>query len=165
MKLIDISTPKHPNTFTMVDDEDFEVLNRWDWHALSKGNHIYAIRAYRVNGAQKQIYMHSFICKTPKGMLTDHINRNGLDNRKENLRICTRVQNQWNAEKKKNGKNKYKGVGIHNGRIFAIIRVNGKDIYLGTTFKTLEDAALAYNKAAIKYRGEFAYLNTISQTR
>lgn len=88
----------------VVDEEDFEKLNCFKWHILQgKDGHLYAN-----NG--KVGLMHRFITSTKKGMVVDHINGNGLDNRKENLRVCTVTQNQGNSKIRKDNKSGYKGV-------------------------------------------------------
>ena len=142
----------------IVDDEDYEYLNQWKWY-LCKG---YITRNIRLeDGRQGKIYMHRLIVDTPVGMYTDHINGNRLDNRKGNLRICSKSQNGMNRGGQKNNTTGYKGVFINkarNNHIFSQIRANNILIYLGT-FRTLENAARAYNKAALKYHGEFAQLN------
>ena len=80
----------------IIDDDDFEVVSRSRWNLnLAKG---YAYRAIRVNGKICTVYMHRLVAKTPIGMQTDHINRDRLDNRKENLRICTNQENQMNRK-------------------------------------------------------------------
>lgn len=90
--------------------------------------------------------------------LVDHIDRNPLNNCRENLRWSTRQQNSTNSKKRKNGRSKYKGVSytIHNWR--ASININGKNIYIGY-FSSEEDAAIAYDIFAKKYFGEYAYIN------
>lgn len=77
----------------MVDDEDFEYLNQWKWTAHRIGNDWYATRGEK----KKIIYMHREILRTPKGMLTDHIDMDGLNNQKKNLRICTHQQNKMHG--------------------------------------------------------------------
>jgi hypothetical protein len=153
MKLIDISTPKHPNTFTIVDDEDFEYLNQWKW-GVSCG---YAIR--RIWGSTKSFRMQREITKVSKGFLVDHINGNKLDNRKENLRICTTAENTRNRHKIK-VRLLPKGVYWRpkEKKYRAIIRFNYKHIHLGV-FRTIPEASTAYNEAALKYHGEFARIN------
>jgi hypothetical protein len=93
------------------------------------------------------------------GLEVDHIDGDGLNNQRFNLRICTKEQNRCN--RKPNGDKKYIGVcGLNNGKFIAHIRHNKKLYHLGV-FKTESDAAKAYNKAAIKYHREFANLNII----
>lgn len=145
----------------LVDAEDYDWLNQWKWYASKQKNgSFYAMRRIKENGKRFPVLMHRIIIKTPKNMETDHINRNGLDNRKYNLRICTNSQNQMNRGKPKNNKSGYKGVywNKKDKRWRAEIMVNQHLNFLGN-FSMKEDAALAYNKAAIKHYGEFAYQN------
>lgn len=106
--------------------------------------------------------MHRFIMNAQKGQIIDHINGNGLDNRKENLRFCTHRQNAYNLITGTNKTSKYKGVHLlkNNGLWCVQIKIPNKRIRLGN-FEREDDAALAYNEAAIKYFGEFACLNKI----
>lgn len=110
--------------------------------------------------------MHREIMKTPKGLVTDHINGNRLDNRRKNLRICTRAQNNMNmrnfrSRKKLKKASQYKGVYWNGGpkaRWSAEIRHEGTQIHLGY-FKHEKDAAKKYDEAAIKLFGPFASPN------
>lgn len=149
--------------FALVDDEDFEWLNQWKWHVIKgKSGMLYAERSIRNNGKRINFLMHREIIKTPKGMNTDHENRNGLDNRRDNLRYCTKSQNAMNTEKNKDNKSGYKGVGWHklSQKWRARITVKGKEKYLGL-FDAPQEAAIIYNKKAIELFGEFARLNII----
>jgi hypothetical protein len=96
----------------------------------------------------------------------DHINHNGLDNRRTNLRVCTRVQNQGNRKRNVNNVSGYKGVYLdgRRGHWVASIREGGRSLKLGR-FPTAEDAALAYNEAATTKWGEYALLNEIPSQR
>jgi len=148
---------------TLVDDEDYEWLNQWNWYVYKNksenSTRHYAARR-RKNG-RNMIQMHREIMKTPRGMMVDHIDHDGLNNQKYNLRNCFNFQNGKN--RKPTGKSKYIGVNYYydkNGKeyIRACCRFNGKSNYLGT-FDTEEDAALARDIMALKYHGRFANLN------
>lgn len=102
--------------------------------------------------------------KPPKGTQVDHRNGNGLDNRKWNLRICSHAQNNMNRGKQKNNMSGYKGVSWHElgKQWMAHIKIHGEETYLGL-YPTKEETALAYNKGAKVYYGEFAKLNIIKE--
>lgn len=146
----------------LVNIEDYKYLNQWKWRALKRGNTYYAARGIRMNKKVLTIFMHHEILPSPKGMQIDHINMNGIDNKKDNLRICNKSQNGMNSRKQNNNTSGYKGVCWHKvaKKWMAHTQVNGKRIYLGY-FKTKKQAALVYNEAAKKYHGEFARLNII----
>lgn len=164
MKLLDISTPKHPNTFTMVDDEDYDFLNQWKWCAYHSGNTNYAKRSVQKNNIRHDILIHRLLLGVSGAAFVDHINRNGLDNRKENLRVCTISENGMNCAKpSRQLTSKYKGVYFHKrkGKFNAKIKKGGKNIHLGT-FTNETDAAIAYNSAARELFGDFARINEIN---
>jgi hypothetical protein len=147
------SIPLTQGNFALVDDEDFEWLNQWKWQVhKQKTGKCYADRAFDVEKRTHHIRMHRLIVGAPDGMVVDHINGNSLDNRKENLRLCTPLENSRNCRKKESPTG-YRGVFC-----YAVIRVNRKYVKLGS-FRTTEEAARAYDKAAKKYHGEFAVLN------
>ncbi len=160
MKKINISTNKHPDTYTLVDDEAYEWLSAIKWSAVETKSGLKAKGVWK----RENTYIHRLIMKSPKGLVVDHINHNTLDNRKDNLRACTQSQNCMNKVSNR-GKSKYKGVTYSNDRKRirrwrAIINQNGKNISLGR-YKTPEEAALAYNTKAKEIFGEFAYLNEV----
>jgi len=144
-----------------VDDEDYDFLNQWKWYAFTNKYTFYAVRQpSRKEGPRKLIFMHRIIINTPENLEVDHIDHNGLNNQKINLRNCTRGQNQKNRINKKVFSSPYKGVFYDRKYIRSVIYLKHKAIHLGT-FKTEESAALAYNKAAIQYHKKFANLNII----
>ena len=107
-------------------------------------------------------YLHRLIANAGPGSFVDHINGNSLDNRRANLRLCGNAQNAWNRGPSKRSPTKYKGVfRSHGGKWNSKIMVNGKRIDLGQ-FATPEEAARAYNDAARKHYGEFAYINEVA---
>lgn len=129
----------------IVDDEDYDYLTQWKWGIDRYG---YARRITTINGKQAQITMHRIINKTPKGMDTDHINHNRLDNRKVNLRTVTHKENQQNRIDK--NYNRYKKIIDYQKRdskYRARIRDRAKikDISIGY-HKTYEQAELAIIK-------------------
>lgn len=152
----------------LVDDEDYDYLMQWKWYYNSSGTHCAAVRSGRLedfnNGKRPRILMHRVITKPVENDVIDHIDGNPLNNQKFNLRVCTQGQNSKNIRKhiRKNNMVTYKGVtwNVRIKRYIAQIGYNMSRIYLGT-FKTEEEAALAYNAAAIQYHGEFAKLNEI----
>jgi hypothetical protein len=148
--------------YAIVDDEDFEKVNKFKW-TLQKGRKTdYAARNDMSSGKRKYQYLHRFIMGvSDSGVMVDHINHNGLDNRKENLRICSNGQNQRNKGKAKHSKQPYKGVRIRRtlqNKYEARIRDNGVEYYLGR-YETAREAAFAYDIAALKRFGEFAMTN------
>lgn len=145
---------------TLVDDEDFNFLKQWNWYLVkSKNNKIqYAIRRGLMFGKRKTVALHRLIMGLPKNKQIDHINGNGLDNQRKNLRLATHSENQRN--KKGHNKTGYKGVEFVKrlGKWRSRIYVNKKNLHLGL-FGSLEDAAGAYDQVAKKYFGKFAKLN------
>jgi len=144
---------------TIVDDEDYEWLNQWKWHASKRNDKFYASRRLGKHG--KFIHMHRLLLGLSEDDKTmpDHVDRDTLNNQRNNLRVATRSQN--NANKKQIGKSGFMGV-FPSGKntFFARIRKDKKNIYLGN-FSTKELAAVAYNIAAIIHHGEFANLNQV----
>jgi hypothetical protein len=130
------------NLFALVDNEDFDYLNKFKWHAHKNGNTSYArtpILDHTKKGGQAILNMHRIIMNCPDNMQIDHINHNGLDNRKENLRIVTKRENHWNRV----DQSLYIGVIKSHKKFCAMIRVNNKRIYLGI-YLTPEEAHNAY---------------------
>jgi hypothetical protein len=143
--------------FAIVDAEDYARLTQYKWCAVKKSRTCYA-KTLHLNGAI--LHMHRMVANAPKGLFVDHINHDGLDNRKPNLRLCTELQNLRNKRPKYGGTSKYKGViwSKANKKFRARIYHNGKNIQLGY-FINETDASKAYDKAAKKLFGQFAYLN------
>ena len=143
-------------TEAIIDSEDWPKIKDRKW-CLSR---IY-VATKKEKG--KSAYLHHAIMGEPdKGFEIDHINRNPLDNRKSNLRVCTRSQNAWNSGKQNTNKSGFKGVFKHKKKWAAQIKPpQSKTIHLGT-FETPNLAARAYNEAALEFRGnELMVLNNI----
>lgn len=150
---IPIDTPAK-DLFTLVDD-DMSWLNDYKWKLHSMG---YAVTYV----GSEDITMHRLIMQPKKGLTVDHINGDKLDNRKENLRICTLAQNKLNTPRRSHNKAAYKGIEYmpRLNKYRARIRLDGKRYSLGC-FVTPEEAAIAYNTKAKELFGEFAYLNEV----
>lgn len=148
--------------FCLVSTEDFERLSKYRWHKRACDG--YASRTEYKNGKFKTIRMHREIVNPGEGFVVDHANRDRLDNRRENLRIASRSQNTANSIMSSRNTSGYKGVHFRKeqNRWRAFICVNKKGISLGQ-YATAEEAAHAYNEAASKYFGEFAFLNVINE--
>lgn len=140
----------------LVDDEDWEWLSRWKWSVASGPHTQYAQRG-PARGHEKAIQMHRLILGTAPGLETDHINGDGLDNRRVNLRECTRQENQRNSRSHLGSLSIYKGVSWkkRNQQWQAHIQVDGRKRHLGL-FSIEAEAADAYKIAAVIHFGEFA---------
>lgn len=138
----------------LVDDEDYAEISKYNWHAE---NHYHTFYAKRRLNAWENISMHNQILGV-KGV--DHKNRNGLDNRRENLRRATKSQNNMNS-RARNGK-RFKGTTESKSKKIhpwvAQAHINGKKTYLGC-YKTEEEAARAYDTTVKVFYGEYARLN------
>lgn len=148
----------------LVDDEDFERVNKFRWSVHIDPRNIYAKTNVSIKGKNTIMLLHRFILSDDQQLINntqvDHINRIGLDCQKHNLRSCTKQQNAWNAGSSNNSTSKYKGVSwSKRDKIwYSFIMVNRAKFYLGI-FKNEIDAAKAYDEAAKKHHKEFAYLN------
>lgn len=140
-----------------VEDVDYGRLSSFRWHIDKDG---YAVRTYQVAGKQKRELMHRAVSGAPLGLEVDHRNMDRLDNRRENLRVCTSSQNKFNKTKKSNNTSGYKGVHYYKsrGNYQVQLQAEGKRVNVGY-FRTAEEAARAYDNAALLYHGEFARLN------
>ncbi len=150
--------PLTQGKFAIVDDEDYDWLMQWKWCAQKAGRTFYAVRSFRVAGKKIKVQMHRSILNVRKGLETDHINHNGLDNRKQNLRTCTRSQNGCNLSPRKGYTSRYKGVSWNKGRWQASIKYKGKTINFSRHDSEI-DAAKAYDVKAKEIQREFACLN------
>ena len=151
------------NHNAIIDLEDLPRLSLIRWFAEKRPATYYACCMQQKDGVRKKVYMHRYIMgELPEGKETDHINGNGLDNRKENLRFCTHRQNlQARRKMRKDASSKYKGVSWHRQNkkwIAGISHSDGIEKHLGC-FESELDAAKAYDVAALEMFGKFATLN------
>ena len=149
----------------LFDDEDYAWINQWKWNCVKSLNTSYAIRSIWLKNERRytSIRMHRLITDAPHGMDVDHIDRDGLNNCRSNLRICTRTQNNANSPAHcDNQTSDYKGVSRieRDGHYYwmARIRKDGKQKYLGIS-KNEEAAAKMYDSAAVEMFGEYASPN------
>jgi hypothetical protein len=155
---------KNCDKFTLIDDEDFDLLNQFQWE-ITTNNYVRAKIDY-INTKEKRVYLHRFLMKPPINKFVDHIDGNPLNNQKCNLRVCTARENVINS--KRHGKySKYKGVSYcstekRKKRWVAACEVNNKRITIGRYY-TEKEAADAYNKKALELFGEFAKINKINE--
>ena len=148
---------------TKISPEDEELLSKFPWWRISSKHVRVAAPVYN-NGKRLDVWLHKAIMDTPDGMDTDHINGDPLDNRRENLRVCTHAQNVTNKAKKKNAHlSDYKGVVYRPDRNktypwFAYVSKHRKQISVGY-FSTERDAAMASDAVARVVHGHYAWLN------
>ena len=146
--------------YAIVDPEDYYAISKYNWFAVPSGSIYYAMRNDFAGHKYAPVSMHRQILPVPKGLVVDHINNNGLDNRRANLRGITEAQNRFNRCKRAKASSKFKGVCWHklSERWMVNISANKHRIFLGY-FDDEVKAAKAYDEAAKKYHGEFARLN------
>jgi hypothetical protein len=138
----------------LIDAQDLHLVESYNWHLDTSG---YIYRHRWSNGKDKPVRLHRIIINADKDIDVDHINGIRTDNRRCNLRACTRQQNIFNSSKRCTNTTGYKGVYLdkRNKRFRARIKINGLEIPLGY-FETALEASEAYNKAASEYHKEFA---------
>jgi len=162
MKYINLTQGKR----AMVDDEDYEALNKYTWYAWkNEEGYFYAVRTPRKHEGfpdGTKLRMHRVVMSAPQGYKVDHKFHCTLDNRKSQLRLCDTSQNAGNQQLAKNSTSGYKGVSRLNHYWQARIGIKNKRVFLGN-FKCKHDAADAYNEAALEYHKEFAYLNEVTR--
>lgn len=150
----------------LIDIDDLPNVCNYTWFTKKAVNNSYYVYcSITENKKDKKLLLSRLLMNPPKTMVVDHIDGNSLDNRRSNLRICTKGENNRNAKKNKRGLVKYKGVGIRkSGRYYAQIQFNGINHCLGT-YDTPEEAAKIYNKYALRYFGVYARINNIGESK
>lgn len=164
--------PLTKGKIALVDDEDYYWLSQWNWFAVEISGGWYARRSTKKtpmrSGVKYETYMHRVVMHPDKGMVVDHKDHNGLNNTKENLRVCTKAQNSRNSIPGRNSTSRYLGVSYRKGQFrnypwVAQLKFEGKRI-LNKKFATEVEAAEAYDIIAKEYFGEFANLNFPNNT-
>lgn len=140
----------------VIDAADADLVGQWNWRAQHKGGAtFYAVREVGKRSERKTIHLHRLLMGFPDGLEVDHIDCNGLNNRRSNLRAATRGQNARNVTIRGLNKTGFKGVGkTRNGRFTAQIKFRGRAYHLGT-FDTPQEAHNAYAEASKKLHGEY----------
>jgi len=148
--------------WTILDQEDYYHFREFNWRLFGNGCNLYAVRDAKIEPKRtRTVYLHREILKAPKGLLVDHRNGNGLDNRRGNIRLATYSQNNCNRRRDKSKcTSRYHGVYYEKQKRKWVARIyyKGKSLWLGG-FDNEIDAARVYDAAAKKYYGEFAHLN------
>lgn len=160
MKEIQLSKGK----VALVDDEYFTALSNYKWHAMKDGQNWYACMTIGSKNHQKRLMMHRVILQLEDPTIVcDHIDGDGLNNQKLNLRKCSNQENGRNRRVNRTNSTGYKGVLFKPARKMyqASINVNGKFIF-GGHFPNAIEAAKRYNELALEHHGEFARLNPIN---
>ena len=145
--------PLGDGLFALVDAADYKQISKYRWYATRRGSNTYAM-CFK-NG--RPAYMHRMIMRPRRGYIVDHKDGNGLNNCRDNLRVCTRRQNQANR-RSRHGSSRFVGVYRHKDKWVAEIRSHGRYFYLGL-FDDEVEAAKARDRKAWELNGEFAYLN------
>lgn len=154
-----------------VDDEDYQKFKHLNLNLFPHGNNFYArigfydkefYKKHKKNAVKHKLFHRLILGIEDPNLSVDHIDGDGLNNQKSNLRVCSHKQNCRNRKKNLNGSSRFKGVGFHKrDKIYcANIGLNGKRVHLGN-FNSEIEAALAYNFAAKHHYGEFAKLNEV----
>lgn len=153
--------PLTQGKFAIVDAADYDWLSGYRWFVMTsrRGGQSYAACSLR----GKTIPMHRLIMNPPSGMVVDHIDGNGLNNRRANLRICTPQQNRWNLRPRKTETKTSRFIGVYQsrrspGKWYASVECHGKVTHLGP-FTSEVEAALARDLKAIELHGPYARLN------
>jgi hypothetical protein len=151
--------PLTKGKIAIVDDDDYELLAHWKWYYSQNSNGRGGYAARR-DSARQMIRMHRLILNAPEGIEVDHVNGNPLDNRRDNLRLCSRAENCRNIAKcHRQTTSCFRGVyRTLRGQWAAMTGVNGKRVWIGR-FDSEEEAARAYDRAILVLHGSFARVN------
>ena len=141
----------------LIDEADYESIQHWKWSSCRKRHTFAVYRAVLEQGKSRRIYLSRFIMQAPSGLFVDHENGDGLDNRRDNLRLCTHTENnRHRCRPQSTNTSGHRGVFWERGakKWRAQLSVNNRNVHLGM-FLTVEDAGNAYRQAAVSRYGEF----------
>ena len=140
----------------IIDAADVPLIDGFNWHAQQILNTVYAKRnvSRHADTSKCGVYLHRAIMAPTDDMQVDHVNGDGLDNRRTNLRLASKSENGRNARGHADSASGVKGVSPRNGKWLARIRHNGREVYLGR-FATIDEAAAAYAQASVELHGQF----------
>lgn len=158
-----VQIPLTKGKFATVDAADFDFINQWKWNCKKCKRTHYACRTSREDGKMRTVWMHRVLLGIDgkHKIFCDHIDNDGLNNTRNNMRTATHQENCRNRRSRRNSSSKYLGVSRYTrdpNTWVAQISTGEKKIMLGH-HKSEEAAAKAYDAAALKYHGEFAHLN------
>jgi hypothetical protein len=156
-----IDIPLTRNKVAIIDSSDYDLVAGYHWYTNVGNTTFYAVSfARRLDGSPQHLRMHRILMNAPDDLQVDHIDGNGLNNSRCNLRLATRAENTHNQRIREGTSSRYKGVVLEKryGRWMARVGFNGIQYYLGM-FGSEEDAARAYDQKALELFGEFAKLN------
>lgn len=143
----------------LIDDCDYELVSKYKWYAMPRDKAGKYHAATAICG--DTYFMHRLILGVNNpNQIVDHVDNDGLNNQRHNLRVGTQLTNAYHRPKRGDSRLRYKGISRNGNKWGAQIKVNRKRIWLGV-FDTDVEAAIAYNEAAVKYHGEYAFLNVI----
>lgn len=142
----------------LVSDEDYELVSQHSWYVVKKSRTMYAQRSFKKGGRWTTQQLHRFLMSPGIGEYVDHVDGDGLNNQRENLRLCSVAENNRNVAPRIDNKSGFKGVRLCNGRWRSEIEFEGTRKHLGMYDNPI-DAAKAYDNAAMQHHGHFAWLN------
>ena len=155
-----INIPLTHGRFALIDDEDYKKASKWRWRVIQNRY----VEGRRLTNQKENIRLHRLILDAPKDMDVDHIDYDGFNNQKSNLRLCTTAQNiQRQRPQTRSKTSRHRGVfwDKSRNRWTAKVRKCGKDILIGR-FKTEIEAVKIWNEKAKELFGEYAYINILT---
>lgn len=156
-----VKIPLTQGQYAIIDASDHLLVKKYKWRATKDRNTYYTYYAKALGGGRSfRVRMHRVILNAPEGVSVDHIDHNGLNNTRSNIRLCTHAQNMANKSPNRSGTSPYKGVCWVAARNLWIARIEkgAKCLYLGQ-FHDEKEAAKAYDRKALELFGEFAFVN------